>query len=1261
MFANYRELSRRMWSLPALLALAAVLAAGAGSNAAAQTTQQKAAARRAAQSPFNLGASANLHIAANLVECGMASTGKVCTDVFQSPTGGGGFWPTGSNNQYIFNSGVQLAGINHSDAGPWANDTVGAYFFDARGDQEQGAPLTQIFSSLDPNDLANWPQGAFANDTALFNAALIGSKSVSDQDSWVQYWDGDPNKLGHRTHPMGIKVEQRTMAFNAPAGAENILFLIYKMTNATNDPTFISSNNAKFGISLPAAGFTIDSVYADLGMDPDVSPAQAGDNFSTAILPFNLGMAWESHFAASDMSPVSHSSFYAAPFIAPPGFVGVKYLRSPVNPATGKQLGLTLFTNFTNGLPGFPDPVGPKQLWRYMSGNVSTAAGDQPCNVPNVKQSRLCFINSSPADTRFLEASGPFSLKPGQSVTIVVAYVFAAAVGANGYTPGTLVPPGIANATPGANGQPISQAEQMAGWVSTPANAMRADGTIDETKVKVVPHSLLFNAEVAQTIFNNKFLLPRPPVSPNFALVPGNNQVTVVWTPSVSETQGNPYFKIASDSASPLYNPNFRSIDIQGYRILRTVGVSGAPQVVADFSKKGTVFFDYTGEFDPNYVPETMGSYEDFANNNYGVYPVPVPLSGAVVEFPAGGRIQDAATGSVVIVKADTITLAAAGVPFAFVDKGVTNGLLYRYAVQAYSVNSLASGAITLSSPATTQNVVPRETNITAGSFTLAVQGSDGSALNTAASPPTIDPDKGIFNGPMPPTDGFAVAVEPFIPELATTAGKTTVKVDSVHAGAPEAGVPATYYLSASGAGGTQAFQIPLAISFTGTSDVVNTAQSSFVAAKPDASFASKFNLQNAILPGNVTVSSPDAYFLGVKVRAYVNGAGGSQPWQGPQWFVSGSTPAANPSIGVGYAYCGQCGAFGALTAGAIPGYDVHLLKAYGTVPSRLRSVEGILSTVYRAADVEVTWGANGAVTSVKDLSNHTDVPFGQGFGASYGFLNTASFANVTASAARDGNNNLITASDWYCVEPVITYAKAGYTGFADCAGSAKPAVLQNAAAISQIDSTYAGTPGASTAKGPGASARPGFAMYLSGELFFFFPANGQLPASGTKWTLRTYSGFISATAITDASGNVTGGKSYSWTSLTRPPNVPGLQAAIDITPTTAVTSVAAADLNKIHTVPDPYYVRSAFDLGPANKEMHFVNLPTQALIRIYTVNGTLVRMLEHNDPLNGGEEAWDLRNRTNQFVASGVYFYVVEAAGGLKKTGRFTVIQFAR
>jgi hypothetical protein len=62
----------------------------------------------------------NTLLQGNLVQCGINNEGDVCTDVFDSPTGGGGFWPSGTTNQYIFNSGLQIAGINSAQAGPWA-------------------------------------------------------------------------------------------------------------------------------------------------------------------------------------------------------------------------------------------------------------------------------------------------------------------------------------------------------------------------------------------------------------------------------------------------------------------------------------------------------------------------------------------------------------------------------------------------------------------------------------------------------------------------------------------------------------------------------------------------------------------------------------------------------------------------------------------------------------------------------------------------------------------------------------------------------------------------------------------------------------------------------------------------------------------------------------------------------------------------------------------------------------------------------------
>ena len=70
--------------------------------------------------------------------------------------------------------------------------------------------------------------------------------------------------------------------------------------------------------------------------------------------------------------------------------------------------------------------------------------------------------------------------------------------------------------------------------------------------------------------------------------------------------------------------------------------------------------------------------------------------------------------------------------------------------------------------------------------------------------------------------------------------------------------------------------------------------------------------------------------------------------------------------------------------------------------------------------------------------------------------------------------------------------------------------------------------------------------------------------------------------------------------------------------------------------------------------------MPMRAIIRIYSVSGVLVAVIPFDDPTGGGEATWNLRNRNNQFVASGVYFYHIETPGGQTKIGRFTVVNFA-
>jgi len=89
-------------------------------------------------------------------------------------------------------------------------------------------------------------------------------------------------------------------------------------------------------------------------------------------------------------------------------------------------------------------------------------------------------------------------------------------------------------------------------------------------------------------------------------------------------------------------------------------------------------------------------------------------------------------------------------------------------------------------------------------------------------------------------------------------------------------------------------------------------------------------------------------------------------------------------------------------------------------------------------------------------------------------------------------------------------------------------------------------------------------------------------------------------------------------------------------------TSGPTANLEKVLAVPNPYRGSEVWD-QPGQSEVHFINLPSQAKIKIYTAAGDLVRELSHSDKVRDFER-WDLKNGAGQSVASGIYMYRVES-----------------
>ncbi|MCX6161551.1 MAG: hypothetical protein NTV87_09490 [Ignavibacteriae bacterium] len=87
--------------------------------------------------------------------------------------------------------------------------------------------------------------------------------------------------------------------------------------------------------------------------------------------------------------------------------------------------------------------------------------------------------------------------------------------------------------------------------------------------------------------------------------------------------------------------------------------------------------------------------------------------------------------------------------------------------------------------------------------------------------------------------------------------------------------------------------------------------------------------------------------------------------------------------------------------------------------------------------------------------------------------------------------------------------------------------------------------------------------------------------------------------------------------------------------------------MSKIKVVPNPYYGFSTLDRSAADKFVTFRNLPANCTIKLYTLNGDLIRTLTKSG--NGSSAStleWNLQNMENVPVASGIYVALIDAPG---------------
>jgi len=472
----------------------------------------------------------------------------------------GGEWPKGSNEFYIYGAGVWVGGtindrslqtFDYANAGTKRDSVLFGAITDPRvvvgynpsGGAEEFSGLTDIFISDHPEDYADpdfWP---LRDDDG--NPIIVGIEDsyceFDDQD--IQRWDtgtnsnaGDGEDIAQ--YGVGVKVIQRTHSWNYESN-KTVHFFLFDIINIRQD-------------KLPIRNCFI-SVMCDADVGPTANDDLVGFDYSR-----NLGYCYDSDFAEQGFARI-------------PGFLAYKFLESPaanfdvdlngddqisddsilINDVwvkdirKGESLGLTSFKT-SNLQSGDPDTEPEKYI--IMAGH----------NYPDVGDQRYAPFDlgtgTTPVDQRFFQSTGPFLLAPPGETVIDTVWAWDELTE-------ELIPASV---------------DTVAGDTVRVVVAVMMAPNLEQLPVI---------ADIAQSIYDIGFVLPRPPDHPIVTIVPDDRKVYITWD-DVAEHSADPYYGFTSDPLHPLYDPRYVQMDFEGYKLYRsTSGLPGTFDLLGSWDK----------------------------------------------------------------------------------------------------------------------------------------------------------------------------------------------------------------------------------------------------------------------------------------------------------------------------------------------------------------------------------------------------------------------------------------------------------------------------------------------------------------------------------------------------------------------------------------------------------------------------------------------------------------------------------------------------
>lgn len=165
----------------------------------------------------------------------------------------------------------------------------------------------------------------------------------------------------------------------------------------------------------------------------------------------------------------------------------------------------------------------------------------------------------------------------------------------------------------------------------------------------------------------------------------------------------------------------------------------------------------------------------------------------------------------------------------------------------------------------------------------------------------------------------------------------------------------------------------------------------------------------------------------------------------------------------------------------------------------------------------------------------------------------------------------------------------------------------------------------------------------------------GEQVASGSLNVGETYyveNGPIIHNSISRALGSSFVAANATWTSSIANPSVlstvnhadPIYEFNTSDIGTLREDSKAAEDaLSLINIVPNPYYAYSAYEEKTSDNIVKITNLPRKCTIKIYSLNGTLIRTFNKADDDAESSIDWDMKNQSRIPIASGMYIIHID------------------